>query len=347
MKITKKMLNDAVAQNILGKNQASDLYNYLQKRPEQESQFNLSNLIYYFGGMLAIGAMSIFMTYAWEQFGGFGIFWLCLCYSALGLGFAAKFAAKKHTIPAGICATFVIVLTPLAIFGFQLGLGIWTDNTHYQDFHRYIQWQWLYMELGTLIVGMILAWVYRYPFMIMPIAFTLWYMSMDLTEYFMQSIHFDIQLRALVSMYFGLIICLIALWVDLRSRQSSNDYAYWLYLFGVIAFWGGLSCQQSSIELNKFFYCLINIAMMLTGVILMRKVFVTFGAIGCALYIGHLAFDLFKDSVLFPVVLSAIGFIIIYLGTIWHKYEKKLTHKIHSILPIPLQKMLCKYHDNL
>lgn len=342
MKINQTILERAVQKNILSQQQADRLFEFVKNNQPQKTQFNLSNAIYYFGGMLAISSMTLFMSYAWERFGGFGIFYLCLAYAVIGLGFTSKFAHHNHPIPAGICATFVIALTPLAVFGLQLGLGLWPDNTHYQDYHRYIQWHWLYMELTTLMVGLILAWIYRYPFMIMPIAFTLWYLSMDLTIWFMHENYYSWQLRALVSMYVGLIICLIAFWVDLRGRKSMADYAYWLYLFGVMAFWCGLSSQHSTNELSKFLYFLINIGMMLIGVILLRKVFVTFGAIGCALYIGHLAFDLFKDSPLFPVILSAIGFSIIYLGTLWQKNEQHITHKLQQLLPDAIKEMLSK-----
>ncbi len=37
------------------------------------------------------------------------------------------------------------------------------------------------MELGTLAIGAIIAWKYKYPFLVMPIAVTLWYMTMDIT----------------------------------------------------------------------------------------------------------------------------------------------------------------------
>ncbi len=341
MKITSSMLSHAVDKKIISLSQATELEAFFDNYPQQNVQFNISHSIYYFGGMLAISAMSIFMTYAWESFGGFGILGLCVCYAIIGLGFASKFQSKGFIIPAGICATFVIVLTPLAVFGLQIGLGIWPDNSHYHDYHLYVQWQWLFMELATLMVGLILAYIYRYPFMIMPIAFTLWYLSMDLTAWLSNGEAFDLNLRSLVSMYFGLLIIGSALWVDLRSRKTA-DYAYWLYLFGVMAFWVGLSCQQSTDELSKFIYFLINIGMIFIGVALIRKVFVTFGAIGCALYIGHLAFDLFEESTLFPVILSAIGFAIIYLGTIWQKYEARITRKIQRLFPLQLQKLLAR-----
>jgi len=76
------------------------------------------------------------------------------------------------------------------------------------------------------------------------------------------------------------------------------------------------------------------------GVMLVRKVFVIFGALGTAFYFGHLAWEVFADSPFFPVALTAIGILIIYLGTLWQKNEEKLTQKAQSILPKALRDTL-------
>ncbi|CEK10518.1 hypothetical protein [Legionella hackeliae] len=338
MKISRNTLNKAVGAKIINAKQAEDLVEFIKKQPEETPNFNFTNVLYYFGGFIAIGAMTLFMNLGWEKFGGWGIFYLSLAYACVGLWLTHQFDKNNYFIPAGICATFVIALTPLAIYGFQVAMGWWPDNTTYQQFHSYSRWCWIFMELGTLIVGVILAWIYRYPFMTMPIAITLWYMSMDITD-MLAGQYATFQLSAMISMYFGLVMILLAFWVDLRSRNTL-DYAFWLYLFGVLAFWGGLTCQHSDSELSKFFYMCINLVMISIGVILMRKVFVIFGAIGCAFYLGYLASQVFKNSLLFPVALAAIGFLIIYLGTLWQKHEDSLTQKAQSILPAQLRELL-------
>ena len=338
MKISRTVLNKVVNAKILSTQQAKALFDFIKKQSELEPSFNLTNVLYYLGGLLAIGAMTLFMNLGWEAFGGWGIFYLTLIYAAIGLWLTSVFERKSYTIPAGICATFVVALTPLAIYGFQQAMGWWPDDTTYRDYHIYIKWNWIIMELGTLIVGLILAWIYRYPFMVMPIAATLWYMSMDLSEVLAGS-NASFQFSAQVSMYFGLLTVLVAFWVDLRSRQSA-DYAFWLYLFGVLAFWGGLSAQSSDSELSKFIYLCINLLMITIGVLLVRKVFVIFGALGCCFYLGHLASQVFKDSLLFPIALTLIGLGIIYLGTLWQKNEALITKKAQAFLPKPLRELL-------
>ena len=42
--------------------------------------FSFTNTLYYFGGMLAIGAMTLFMTLGWELFGAWGVFVLAVGY---------------------------------------------------------------------------------------------------------------------------------------------------------------------------------------------------------------------------------------------------------------------------
>lgn len=339
MKLNREMLNNAVEQQIITAAQADSLINFLKTQPHQESGLNLTNVLYYFGGLLAIGAMTLFMNLGWEMFGAWGVFHLCIAYALVGLWLAYKFKHKHYATPAAMCATFVVCLTPLAIYAFQLAMGWWPlDASHYRDYHAYIRWHWLYMELGTLIVGLILVWIYRYPFMVMPIGVTLWYMSMDIASMLAEgSANFD--LSSLVSTYFGLLVIIIAFWVDLRS-ESKQDYAFWLYLFGVMTFWGGISFSAYGIDYTKISYFLINLVLITIGVILLRRVFIVFGAIGCAAYLGYLSWRVFQDSMLFPFALTIIGIIIIYLGTVWQKNEPWITEKAHSILPDKLRVLL-------
>lgn len=336
--ITPRKLQQAVEANIISQQQAENLLSFLELPSSTTAQFNFSHLLYYFGGLIAIGAMTLFMNLAWEGFGGWGIVSISLVYAVLALLLCQRFKRQGHIIPAGLSATFVICLTPLAVYGLQQAMGWWPSSSQYHDYHRYVQWHWLYMEIATLIVGLILCWRYRYPFMLMPLAVTLWYMSMDIAA-MLAGERPDFQLRSLVSLYFGLAMILLAFWVDLRSRHSA-DFAFWLYIFGVLTFWCGLSFQQSNSEWAKFLYFLTNLAMMLAGVILARRVFVVFAAMGCFYYFYHLADQVFKDSWLFPISLTLIGLAMVYLGILWQKHQDTISQRLRGYLPLAMQELL-------
>lgn len=345
MIIQRTQFDDAVEREIINGDQADQLVEYFQEKSTEfnreaaQPKFDFAHLLYYFGGLIAIGAMTLFMTLGFEMFGGAGIFWIALAYAGVGLKLAARFERQGHIIPAGICATFVVALTPLAIYGLQSWLGFWPDDSNYREFHKYIQWHWIYMELGTLAVGAALARSYKYPFMLMPIAVTLWYLSMDVVVMLADG-RYSWELRQLVSMYFGLLMIGLAFWVDIRSRHNPRDFASWLYLFGVLTFWGGLSLQDSGSELGKFLYFCINFLMMLVGVTLMRRVFVVFGGLGACFYIGYLSYKVFEDSMIFPLMLCALGLGVIYLGIYWQKHERQWTERLRAQLPSALRELL-------
>ena len=334
MNITTKHWNNAVAQGILTNTQADTLQAYFNSLPDIEPSLKATHVLYYLGGLIAIGAMTLFMSLGWEAFGGWGIVTLCLVYAGLGLSLSTYLQRRDYGIPAGICAAFVICLTPLALYGLQQALGVWPDDRQYQTYHRSISWHWIYMELGTLLISAIILRWYRYPFLLLPIAVTLWYLSMD-SAALIAGDQPSVELRADVSIFVGLGMLLLAGWVDYRSRHTL-DYAFWLYLFGTLAFWGGLTMQTPEGELSRFLYCIINVILIGIGVAIARRVFVVFGALGVGLYLGYLAWDLFQDSWLFPVALTILGLGLVLLGILWQKYEHTITqrmqHQLNTVL---------------
>ena len=344
MNLDREHLQDAVQQGLLSEQQAARLWQFLSDRGQEMPSFRFTHILYYLGGMLAIGAMSLFMTLGWERFGGWGLFAIAVTYAGAGLWLTEYFLNRRGLpIPAGITAAFVVALTPLAVYGLQIALGWWPEGAFFRSYHTRIDWRWLFMEFATLASGAIMLWRYRLPFLVMPVAVTLWYISMDLTPFLAGDAGMVWELRKLVSLWFGLLMVLLAFWVDIRTR-SAKDYAFWLYLFGATAFWGGLSMMNSDSELGKFLYLCINLVMIMVGAVLSRRVFAVFGGLGAAGYLGHLAYDVFEDSVLFPFALTAIGLGVIYAGIVWQRHEATITHALRGLLPAPLAALMERRH---
>jgi hypothetical protein len=340
MEINRALLQDATDQGLLSEAQAERLWQFLGERSQATPAFRATHILYYLGGLIAIGAMSLFMTLGWESFGGWGLLAIALAYAGAGLWLTEALLARRLPIPAGIGAAFVVALTPLAVYGLQSALGWWAEGRVYRDYHTYVDWRWIMMELATLAVGALLLWRYRLPFLVLPVAVTLWYMSMDLTPFIAGPDEaWGWELRKLVSLWFGLLMVGLAFWVDLRSRRVA-DFAFWLYLFGVLAFWGGLSLLDSDSQLNKFLYLCINLLMIAVGSVLGRRVFAVCGALGTAGYLGYLAHHVFQDSLLFPFALTAIGGAVIYAGIVWQRHEDAIGARLRGMLPPPVRTLL-------
>lgn len=342
MNIDRPLLQSAAQQGLIDAGQADALWAFFEAQAAHTPSFRFTHVLYYLGGLLAIGAMTLFMTLGWERFGGFGLLAIALAYAALGLWLTQRLLVRHRLpIPAGVCAAFVVALAPLAVYGLQAGLGMWADGRVYRQLHTHIDWRWLLMELATLAAGAAMAWRYRLPFLLMPVAVTLWYLSMDLTPFLFGSEDASWELRKLVSLWFGLLMLLLAFWIDLRTQQA-KDYAFWIYLFGMLAFWGGLSTMRSESELGRFTYLCINLVLIVLGSVLGRRVFTVCGGLGVAGYLGHLAYTVFKDSMIFPFALTAIGLGIVYLGIVWQRREAHITRALRARLPAPLQALLAR-----
>ena len=235
-------------------------------------------------------------------------------------------------VPGGLLITAAVCMTPLIVYGFQGWTGIWggDDPGEYRSFHLWVKGGWFYMELATILVGLVALRYFRFPFITAPIAFVLWYMSMDLTPIIFETADFSWEERKLVSLCFGLLMIIGSWFVDHKTKE---DYAFWGYLFGMIAFWGGLSLINSDNELSKFMYFLINIFLMGASVYFQRKVFMVFGAIGSIGYFGYLSTEYFDDFILFPLILTFSGMILIYCGVLLNRHSEKIEKALMDAMP--------------
>ena len=251
--------------------------------------------------------MGWFMTNAWEAFGGEGIFAIATVYA---LGFAVGgWKLWTHPrqpalrTPGGLLVTLAVGMMPLAIYGLERWFNWWPqeDPGAYANFHPYVNGSWIVMELGTVLAGVVALRFVRFPFLTAPVAFALWFLSMDLTPILFHRQEFSWDERKWVSLWFGLGMLVVALAVDVARRWRGPDYSFWLSLFGLLAFWGGLTSMDSSDERGKLIYALINVGLMGIGVVVNRRACVVFGAIGVNIYLGHLAYDAFRQFVALSV----------------------------------------------
>lgn len=339
--ITERQCNE-----ILALNNANQLASSTTEALDEAPHFVMSHLLFYFGGLLAIGAMTLFITLGFNLFGSPAIIGICLCYAVAGGGLARYFFGKKLMIPYSLTLGFILCLVPLLVFAIEDSMGIWESKTTYHDYHVWISWQWIFIELATLAVGAVMIWRFRRSFLMLPIAVTLWYMSMDIVP-MLNNGELDFDLRLLVSLWYGLLLIGLAIWVDVRQSRHSlaerrgQDFAFWLYIVAVATFSGGLcGMYYDDSGVIQVVYPVLNLVLIVMGVLLQRKVFVVFGASGWMNFLGYLSYHLFDNSMIFPLVLTLIGLAIIFLGVWWQRHQTAIYQKTLGLLPANIQQTL-------
>lgn len=352
--VSRETLNEAIRLGIVTQNQGEDLADFFSTLGEKTSgpprlsktPFDLAYLAYYFGAMIIISALSWLVVSAWEDLPGWGLSLIAAGYAA-GFGLAGRRFCRNHDtfIFGGLLITIAVSLTPLFVYGIQKSAGLWTGAHpgEYHDFYVWIRSGWFLMELCTICVILAVMRKVRFAFLAAPLAFTLWFMSMDITPLlFGHLTGTDAwESRRLVSMFFGATMMACALFTDSRRHPGAPDYGFWLHLFGAMTFWGGLSLLRSQSEPAKAVYAGINVLLVLASVAFMRRIYLILGTLGVYGYLGHLAWRVFKDFILFPPVLVLVGIIIMGSGLLYHKNRMKLQNALRSHLP----KWVRKIHD--
>jgi hypothetical protein len=345
MKIEREDMDWAINEDLIDADVAERLWQAWQERKQHVPKFNFANVAYYFGALIVIFGMFFYLTLAWKSLGGQGIFALACIYMLIfALAGRHLWFDRGLKIPGGLLTTISVSMVPLAIYGFQRMTGIWPDGDpgNYLNYHIWVKASWFYMEVGTILAGLLALWWIRFPFLTLPIAYSLWSMSMDMTPLIFGKAEYTWNERYLVSFWFGIVVIIIAFLIDRHIRRSQGDFAFWLYLSGLMAFWGGLTLMNTGSEWERFLYFLINLYLILLSVLLRRRVFAIFSAMGVIGYLGHLSYTVFRDSLLFPVAISFVGVLIIFGGVQYQKNSITWEAWLHRVLPESLLQLLPK-----
>lgn len=325
MEISKEDFMRALQSAGVSENKAEENWLELEKKKQASNSF--SRWMYFFGALIIIAAMTWWMTQGWEWFGGLGLFLIAIAYAGVFSLFGAKlWKTNDLKTPGGLLITIAVCMAPLAIYGLQTHFGWWPE-LEFQDYFHRITSNWILIEVGTILAGILALRFFPFPFLMAPIFFSALFLTVDATSLIQGNGALN-DFRLWISLLFGLIMIAIAYGID---RKQKEDFAFWGYFFGGFTFWMSLSTLSYDGEQVYFIYLLINILLMIAALYLKRNIFMVLGAFGTFLYFSHLAYDLFKDSMIFPFAMTLIGLSFIYLGILYQKNREKIETKIQEI----------------
>ena len=309
--------------------------------PEAYKGLNAVTVAYYFGAMLMISACAWFLGDKWDALGSPGVFATVLAYMLVALGLGRFLRARGYVVGGGLLITVAVCLVPLLVYTVEDMLGLWPAARpgEYKDYYPRVHGSWVVMELATMAAALVALRFVPFGFLTAPLAHAFWFFSMDVAEWlFGESLSRG--QRCWVSVLVGVLTMLVGYGLErtYRTRESprSEDFAFWCYLFGLMAFWGGLTFMESGSEVGRVVYALINVGLIALGVWLRRTVFIVFGVLGVHVYLGHLAYEVFKDSVLFPFALALLGLSVILVTVLAQRqFIKRLRPRVDESDFIP------------
>ncbi|MGL5196645.1 MAG: DUF2157 domain-containing protein [Chroococcales cyanobacterium] len=347
MKIVKQDIDWAVSEGILSAEQGESLWNALHKRTSNRPQFNFANVAYYFGAFIVLSGMTWFMSLAWEEFGGKGLLFLACFYAFLFVLAGQTLWFKQNLkIPGGLLFTIAVCMTPLAMLGLITQAELWLFPYIFDSHSSYFiqeRSSFILMELATIIAGIITLRFIKFPFLMAPITLASGFLSIHLTDvivFYTTGKTWWSDQEYWVFFWFGLICLMVAYWVDVKTSRIEEDYAFWLYLFGLMSFWFSLSFMGRGSYGNPLIYLFINIGLILLSVLLHRRVFIVFGTLGVSYLLYDLSYRTFQGALLFPLTIMVLGLLVIYAGIQYQRNEEAIERLIVGNLPMSVREIL-------
>ena len=137
-------------------------------------------------------------------------------------------------------------------------------------------------------------------------------------------------------------VCLaIAYVVDYKTSRITEDYAFWLYLFGLIFFWFSITFMNLEGYGSEYLlYFFTNLGLIILSIFLHRRAFIVFGATGVFYVLYQLSYRVFQNSLWFPLTLMVLGLLLIYGGIQYQRNEEAIERFMVGNLPMSIRQIL-------
>ncbi len=294
-----------------------------------------ATIAYYAGALIVIVAMGWFALRISEAYGP-------LVLGGIAAGYGAVFTSaglyvrlrKSMPVAGGLLVAVAVAMVPVAAYGIENGAGLWPALLGPGSLAERIQESWALEGALTLTLGAVAASRVRFSFLTALPLVAGWHLAAGSVP---ELLHPEITAGAQqwISVVYGACAVGLARWT---GRPGGQDYAFWGYLIGLLALWGGLTLMEKT-EAGYAGYLLLSVGLTLGTAVFRRQAFLVFGALGILTYLVHLAEEVFQGSVYFPIALSGIGVAVIYLGAKYRANRERLLRAIRSRMPRALRRL--------
>ncbi len=286
---------------------------------EAPEAFNAITVAYYVGAFVVLFGFGWFLLDRWRALGPSGVLLVTLVYGGLFLGTAHYLRRHGFSFAAAVATLLAVGMTPLITWSLLTLIGVWPEAMRDRcdwdaPWLLECRGKWMIIELTTILSSLIALRTVRYAVLMKPIAISLLVLSVHLTEsLFGHTFNSNTAGWAIIAS--ASLIMVLGYAVDLRN-DTDQDYAFWLYLPGLVAACIGMAMVWSFDQSLRHALVLVALVTMSIAVYMRRRTFLVFGAGWFIWYLGFLSFDVFRRVVALPIVLATTGLLVI-LGAVW------------------------------
>lgn len=290
--------------------------------------FNVVNVAYGIGALLVLFAFGWFLFDRWGRLGAWGVLGVVAAYAAILAGMAAWLRRRGFAGAASVAVMLAVSLTPLAAWSFLSLAGRWPPGRVFNSWHHYPPWmasQWLVIELSTILVALLVLRWRRLVSLTYPIAVALWGVHYHVSEIVRgagESLSYDRWMLLANALVILVVADFVERWQERTAPgegatgRERGDFAGAFWLVGMLAF--AFAYANLWERSGDWRHLLPLVALTFVGIslYLRRRVILVFGMLGVFAYVAWLTDTVFRDIVSFPIILAALGILMI-AATVW------------------------------
>ncbi|BDG04823.1 hypothetical protein [Anaeromyxobacter oryzae] len=286
-------------------------------------------------GMLAAAPAAAVALSTWERFGGaaaaFGTSALAAAAALAGAGTLRRRApgASAALLAAGLA------LVPFAVHCGEHWIGWAVTSPPPDDLGDWLLGHRLPPLAAAAAATVVALRILRYPVLAAALAAIAWFAAMDAAPAIFGPSPTWTQ-HALLSTLLGLAVLGTGFGLDGRTRR---DHAGWLYVAGLVSFWGGLTTAQSASRTSLVLYVTVQLWLLAAALLVRRRAFAIAGAIGLAGAAGRIA-DATLEPAALPVVFAAVAAALAGGAVLWIRHEARMSGAVIERLPRRVRRLL-------
>jgi hypothetical protein len=318
-----EVVAQAVASGLITPEQASGL-RALADEPtdpllrEAPRGFNWVSIAYGLGALLVVFACGWFLAERWLALGAGGVLAMVLIYAAVAIVASTWLERTGFPEAAGVAALVAVSLTPVAVWAVESLTGWWPAETWGQPYypeHRAAEAsRWLVAELATLLAGLLVLRTRRYAAVVFPIAVALFGLVMHAPA--AVGLAFTPVLDRWTMLTGALLLCATADAVDRRTPREGGDLAFPVWTVGLVALSAAMMAFWPTAGALHHAVPLLALGAIAASLAMRRRTHLVFGVLWLFMYLIYLSADVFRSTAYFPLVLAALGGLLL-LATVW------------------------------
>ncbi|MBI5202383.1 MAG: hypothetical protein HY925_12405 [Elusimicrobia bacterium] len=273
--------------------------------PKPARKLDGVTLVSYLGGITVLAALGWFASNVAQVMGAWPVTAILSLYVAGLYALTSYLNSRGKSTPAGLVATVGVALVPVTLAAFLDASGLLRALTHG---HLFV----LALTSSTLAAAYFASRRVKFGLLALPASIAALLLGMDLVDWVLPHVSRHGTSYTLIAL--GAAMLWGARRFDLRSRAP--DYGFWPTLTGLGALsmgflswvgWGSMAPLMPWILLGLSHAALVAISLKID-----RKAYAITGGLGFFVFVTKLCHLFFHDSMIFPLVVAAMGVAAIY-----------------------------------